>query len=113
MVLFLSVVLGNAQSSGAFDNPTIISDPTANFTISGNVSNISFTQNPEQFKPPTCDNLGEIPIISDVGCTLLLLLWLNGLSKMTTDWLWINYIWIIPLSIIITFVISKFIRGNS
>lgn len=112
MVLFLTIVLGNAKQVGAFDQAALTTDPTFNYNLSYNLTNITFFENPDKFKPPTCENLGQIPILSDMGCVGLLLIWLSGLKGITTDFMWFNYIWIIPLSIIVSFAVVRFLRGN-
>jgi len=113
MVLFLSILLGNANQVGAFNSiisPT--TDYSANYSLDYNLTNVTFSQYEDQLKPPDCENLGQIPILSDVGCLALILIWLSGFKGMASDFMWFNYIWIIPLSIIVSIMIARFIRGN-
>ena len=113
MVLLLSILLGNANQVGAFNSITSVSsDPTADYNLSYNLTNITFSQFEEKFKPQNCQNLGQIPILSDMGCLALIMLWLSGLKGMTSDLMWFNYIWVIPLSIIVSVLIARFFRGN-
>jgi hypothetical protein len=111
MVLFLSILVGNAKSYGAFDG-VVVGNPSYNYSISNNQSNITFIGDTEQLKPPVCTNLGQIPIVSDFGCMVLTLLWVNGITQMSSDFTWFNYIWIVPLSIGGAILVARMVRGN-
>jgi len=88
-------------------------DPTAKFSnnvaVNPAFTNITILQS-SAFQPPICSNLGDIPILSDLGCMCAFVLWLTGLSKLTTEFVWLNYLILVPLGIICGFAIIRIIK---
>jgi len=110
-ILFLGIVIRSAIADGFLQ--ATVHDPTANFknpvAVDPSLTGINITQT-SAFEPPLCLNLGSIPFLSDVGCLGAFALWLMGLPKLTTDFVWLNYLILLPMSIAVGFAVIRLIK---
>lgn len=111
VVLFLlvGIVLKAAVADG-FIAATVPGEGFSNsVSVNPALTNITITQ-AETFTPPLCSNLGDVPLLSDLGCLGAFVFWLGGLPKLTTEFIWINYLILVPMSIAVAFAIARLIK---
>jgi hypothetical protein len=109
--LLLSILIRGVVADG-FIKTNEVSDPTANFNDNIDLDpasyNLTSFEQAGTFSPPVCK--GYIPVVSDLGCTGAFILWLIGLSQLSTSFVWLNYLIVLPLSIVVGFVIARLLK---
>jgi hypothetical protein len=109
--LVLSMIIRGVIADGLIKSNEVtdpIKDFGNNVTLDVASYNLSALEQVSVFQPPIC--VGYIPIISDIGCSGAFILWLIGLERLSTEFVWINYLIVLPLSIVVGFTIGRFIK---
>ena len=109
--LVLSMIIRGVVADGLIKTDEV-SDPTKNFNNKVSLDTASYNltsiEQVGTFQPPIC--MGYVPVISDIGCGGAFVLWLIGLGRLSTDFIWINYLIILPMAIALGFVIARLIK---
>ena len=111
LFLFLSAIIRGVIADGLIKTDEVrdpIKDFNNNISLDAASYNLTSFGQAAIFQPPICT--GYIPVISELGCSGAFILWLIGLGRLSTDFVWINYLIILPMSIAVGFAIARMIK---